>query len=85
MVTFSHHICIILGVQRAKSVAALEIVNFSKIIFSLLFCVLILGERPSLMRIYGAIIIAIAIILFNNHRRRKEVLEKISKENENKN
>ena len=30
-------------------------------------------------------IIAKAIILFNNHRRRNEMLEKISKENENKN
>jgi len=85
MVTFSHHICIILGVQMAKSVAALEIVNFSKIIFSLLFCVLILGERPSLMRIYGAIIIAIAIILFNNHRRRNEMIDKNNNENKNEN
>ena len=70
LTTFSHHICIILGVQRAKSVAALEIVNFSKIIFSLLFCVLILNEHPSGLRILGALIIGIAIFSFNTHRRK---------------
>ena len=76
---------IILGVQRAKFVADLEIVNFSKIVFSLLFLIVILQEGLNFTRICGVIIIAIAIILFNNHRRRNEMLEKISKEKENKN
>ena len=36
------------------------------------------------MRICGAIIIAIAIILFNNHRRRNEMLGKNNDEIKNK-
>ena len=37
------------------------------------------------MRIYGAIIIAIAIILFNDHRRRNEMLDKNNNETKNEN
>ena len=68
MITFSHHICVILGVQRAKSVSALEIVNFSKLVFSLIFCYLILGEEQTPQRIIGALIIFASILLFNIHR-----------------
>jgi len=69
LITFFHHICVILGVQRAKSVAALEIISFSKLAFSLLFCYLILGEDQKKIKIIGGVIIFIAIALFNIHRR----------------
>lgn len=74
IVTFSHHICVILGVQRAKNVSTLEIVNFSKVVFSLVFSYIILGEnRESYYlkkRVAGALLILISILLFNIHRRK---------------
>ena len=82
IITFSHHICVILGVQRAKSVSALEIVNFSKLVFSLVFCYLILGEEQTYKRIFGALIILTSILIFNFHRK---ILNKNNKFNKNGN
>ena len=79
IVTFSHHICVILGVQRAKNVSALEIVNFSKVVFSLIFSYLVLGEDHHIKRrVVGALIILISILLFNIHRK------KLARSNDNK-
>lgn len=70
LITFSHHICVILGVQRAKTVSGLEIISSSKLIFSLIFSYLILGEKQDETKILGASIILISIILFNWQRKK---------------
>ena len=65
-----HHFCLIYGVQKAQSVTALEFVNFSKIIFTIIFSYLILGYRATGYKIVGAIIIAVTLILFNRRLRK---------------
>ena len=75
-IAFLHHTCIIHGVQRASSVAALELLNFSKIIFTLIFSSLIIREIPSIYQLLGASIIGTTLFLFNIHRKRKELEEK---------
>ena len=64
-----HHTCIIHGVKRAVSVASLEILNFSKNIFSFLFSAMLLSESPSEMQIIGAVIIGVSLYLFNIKRK----------------
>ena len=67
-----HHICIINGVQKAPSVAALELLNFSKNIFSLIFSALILKEETRSWQALGAIIIGISLYCFNIKRKRQD-------------
>lgn len=69
IITFSHHICVILGVQRAKTVSSLEIINFSKMVFSLLFCYVFLKEKREPHEIIGAAVVLTSIVLFNFRRR----------------
>lgn len=66
-----HHTCIIHGVKRAVSVASLEILNFSKNIFSFLFAAILLGneEIVTKMQIIGATIIGISLYFFNIKRK----------------
>ena len=78
-IAFLHHTCIIHGVQRASSVAALELLNFSKIIFTLVFSTLIIKEVPSRYQLLGALIIGGTLFVFNIHRKKKEQEEKKSK------
>ena len=78
-IAFMHHTCIIHGVQRASSVAALELLNFSKIIFTLIFSSLILREVPSKYQLLGALIIGTTLFVFNVHRKRKEKEEEQEK------
>jgi drug/metabolite transporter (DMT)-like permease len=70
LITILHHFCLIHGVQKAHSVTALEFVNFSKIIFTIIFSYLILGYRAPGYKIVGAIIIAVTLILFNRRLRK---------------
>lgn len=67
-----HHICIINGVQKAPSVAALELLNFSKNIFSLIFAALLLREETKWFQILGAFIIGVSLYSFNVTRKKKE-------------
>lgn len=76
-ITLSHHLSAIYGVKRASSVTSLEFINFSKVIFTLIFSYLLLGQAPysskvSILgfefnfynQIFGAIIIAITLAFF---------------------
>ena len=67
-----HHICIINGVQKAPSVAALELLNFSKNIFSLIFAALLLGEETKWFQILGAVIIGVSLYSFNVRRKKQD-------------
>ena len=70
MFAFLHHTCIIHGVKRAVTVASLELLNFSKNIFSFVFSALLLpDESLSKMQILGALIIGISLYLFNIKRK----------------
>ena len=73
----SHHLCTIYGVKRAKSVTSLEFINFSKVIFTIIFSYLLLNHYPRTTeinifdktfnfpnQIIGAIIIAITLLFF---------------------
>ena len=85
-ITLSHHLSAIYGVKRAPSVTALEFINFSKVIFTLIFSYIFLGQTPKYTevtlfgttfnfhnQIFGAIVIAITLIFFNR-RVRKDTL-----------
>ena len=76
-ITMSHHLCTIYGVKRAKSVTSLEFINFSKVIFTIIFSYLLLNHYPRTTeinifdktfnfpnQIIGAIIIAITLLFF---------------------
>ena len=82
LITLSHHLSAIYGVKRAPSVTALEFVNFSKVIFTIIFSYLFLGQLPKSTeitlfgstynfpnQIAGAVIIAITLVLFNRRVR----------------
>ena len=82
LITLSHHLSAIYGVKRAPSVTALEFVNFSKVIFTLIFSYLFLGQLPRSTeitlfgstfnfpnQIAGAVIIAITLVFFNRRVR----------------
>ncbi len=71
MLALLHHTCIIHGVKRAVTVASLEILNFSKNIFSFLFSAILLpsDEALSKMQVVGALIIGISLYLFNIKRK----------------
>ena len=64
LITLSHHFCIIHGVQKAPTVAALEFVNFSKIVFVLILSYLLLKTKIHNYKIAGALIIAITLFNF---------------------
>ena len=77
-ITMSHHLCIIYGVKRAKTITSLEFLNFSKVIFTIIFSYLLLNQRPITTeinifdktfnfpnQIVGAIIIIITLIFFS--------------------
>ena len=68
MFALLHHTCIIHGVKKATSVAALELLNFSKNIFGFVFSVVLLHDELTKLQITGAVIIAVALYLFNVHR-----------------
>ena len=81
-ITLSHHLSAIYGVKRSPSVTALEFVNFSKVIFTLIFSYLFLGQLPKSTevtlfgstfnfpnQIAGAVIIALTLVLFNKRVR----------------
>ena len=68
--TFSHHVCLIHGVKKASSVVALEFVNFSKTIFTLIFSFILLHDVPTLNKFIGVILIVISIILFHKEERK---------------
>ena len=70
LLTILHHFCLIHGVQKAPSVTALEFVNLSKIIFTIIFSYLILGYSVPEYKIVGAIIIAVTLILFTRRLRK---------------
>ena len=91
----SHHLCTIYGVKRAKSVTSLEFINFSKVIFTIIFSYLLLNQKPGTTEIYifneiykfpnqiiGAIIIAITLLFFT---RRVNSDKNITSEADNKN
>lgn len=78
MITLGHHLSAIYGVKRASSVISLEFVNFSKVIFTLIFSYIFLGQLPYSSKvtifgvcfnfhnqIFGAIIIAVTLIFFS--------------------
>ena len=80
LITILHHFCIIHGVQKAPTVTALEFVNFSKIVFTIIFSYFILNTRVVPHKIYGAIIIAVTLVLFNIQLRKNK---KDSEQNKN--
>ena len=78
LVTFGHHLAAIYGVKKASSVISLEFVNFSKVIFTLIFSYLFLSQSPYSSKvtifgvcfnfhnqIFGAIIIVVTLIFFS--------------------
>ncbi|MBQ2350015.1 MAG: hypothetical protein II393_01920 [Cytophagales bacterium] len=65
LITILHHFCLIYGVQRAHSVTSLEFVNFSKIVFTIIFSYLILGYDVPRHKLAGAVVIAVTLIFFN--------------------
>lgn len=94
-ITMSHHLCTIYGVKRAKSVTSLEFINFSKVIFTIIFSYLLLNQKPGTTEIHifneiykfpnqiiGAIIIAITLLFFT---RRVNSDKNITSEGDNKN
>ena len=82
--TLSHHFSLIFGVKHAPSVTALEFVNFSKVIFTLIFSYLIFSKEPTKTGIIGAVIIGITLVLFNRRLAKEKNFKKEETLQENK-
>lgn len=83
--TLSHHFSLIFGVKHAPSVTALEFVNFSKVIFTLIFSYLIFSKEPTKTGIIGAVIIGITLVLFNRKlAKQKNIKNDVTTLQENK-
>lgn len=63
LLTLSHHYCTIHGVKSIKSVVLVELLSFSKTIFTLFFGWILLNEDISLQKLTGAVIIFISILM----------------------
>ena len=83
--TLSHHFSLIFGVKHAPSVTALEFVNFSKVIFTLIFSYLIFSKQPTSLGVIGAVIIGITLVLFNRRLAMEKSFKKEETLQENKN
>ena len=73
--TLLHHFSLIFGVKHAPSVTALEFVNFSKVIFTLIFSYLIFSKEPTSSGIVGAVIIGVTLVLFNQRLAKEKNLK----------
>ena len=73
--TFIHHFCLVHVVRKASSVIALEFVNLSKPIFTMVFTAILLSEYPNVYNIVGAVIIAVSIIGFNSIERQAKKIK----------
>jgi drug/metabolite transporter (DMT)-like permease len=62
---FCHHFFLIKGVRLSKTFSVLEFLSFSKVIFTVILSFIFFDEAPTIEKTIGAIIIAIAILLFN--------------------
>ena len=69
LMAFSHHVFIIFGVRKATSVASLEFINFSKIVFVMMWSYFLLAEIPTMQKVIGAIIIGVSVGLFDANER----------------
>lgn len=65
LIAFSHHMSLVHGVRTAASIATLEFVNFSKMVFTLLFSSILLNDTPNMYQLIGAGFIICAILGFN--------------------
>lgn len=68
---FLHHILMIFGVRKAKSIGSVEFITFAKPVLVSVWMFLLVGEIPTLPKIIGGIIIGCAVIGFKNCRRHK--------------
>lgn len=77
-ITLLHHLAAIYGVKKAKSVTSLEFVNFSKVVFTLIFSYIFFDQLPHwtiisifglhfkfYYQIFGALVICITLVLFS--------------------
>lgn len=80
--TFLHHYFLVHGVRQASSVIALEFVNLSKPVFTMVFSAILLQDYPNIYNIIGAVIIALSIVGFNAiERQTKKMEETVKTEN----
>ena len=87
---FMRHVLLINGVRKASSIIALEFCAFAKPIFAAIIMFLLVGEIPSVIKVIGSLIIAVAIIRFHAlereaKRNRKAVGQKLFDEKTIKN
>ena len=79
-ITFLHHFCLVHGVRKASSVVALEFVNLSKPIFTMLLSAIFMQDYPDKFKIVGATIIAVSVIGFNAIERQSKKLKTVKVE-----
>ncbi|MBQ2350545.1 MAG: hypothetical protein II393_04740 [Cytophagales bacterium] len=84
LITILHHFCLIYGVKRAHSVTAMELVNFSKIIFTIIFSYLILDYNVPAYKMVGAVVIAVTLILFKLNLNKIKAQEEIENDSTKK-
>ena len=88
LITLSHHLSAIYGVKRASSVTSLEFINFSKVIFTLIFSYIFLGDVPYCSKvclfgfcfnfynqIFGAFVISITLLFFSLRVKRDKLCQ----------
>ena len=62
---FLRHVLLINGVRKASSIVALEFCAFAKPIFASIIMFILVGEIPTIQKIFGFAIIALAIVRFH--------------------
>ena len=62
---FLRHVLLINGVRKASSIVALEFCAFAKPIFASIIMFVLVGEIPTIQKIFGFAIIALAIVRFH--------------------
>lgn len=77
LLAFLFRVLLVHAIRKASSVVAIEIMNYSKIVFTIIFSFLLLNDIPSVYKVVGALIIALSVILF----RRQEVKDNIHVKN----
>ncbi len=77
LLVFGHHICLIHGVRKATSIISLEFVTLAKPIFTFSLSAIFLGDYPSIYKIVGAIVLAVALLGFNKLEQEDVKVQKV--------